>query len=341
MKRRAFTLIELLVVIAIIALLVGILLPALGKARQSARQVKCSTQLKNVATAMATFAQQNRESYPIPSAIDRNSATINQTVTINGTPVSSAIKDNTGNILSVMIWNGNINPEICYSPAEAAGNVRIDDQYQSSNPILAPAATRAEAQWDPGFAGTPNDTGTGATRRQPGTGNNSYANSWIFGARRARWTNNFSSTEAVWGNRGPGFAVANNADDQAVWQSAGWRLNAAAATPPGVDSVTLLIHGGRNTWEGNIAYNDARVNFETRPDPIEITYRRNVTNPTAANPATVADNLFVDESDDASSVGASGATNIRARNVNQYLRPFYLSAVDATNNPTTAFPWKD
>ena len=35
----------------------------------------------------------------------------------------------------------------------------------------------------------------------------------------------------------------------------------------GTGSNTLLIHGGRTTWEGNIAYNDNHITFETRPDP--------------------------------------------------------------------------
>lgn len=51
MARKAFTLIELLVVISIIALLVGILLPALGAARESAKSLICKAKLKQVAIA--------------------------------------------------------------------------------------------------------------------------------------------------------------------------------------------------------------------------------------------------------------------------------------------------
>ena len=65
MNRRAFTLVELLVVVAILALLISILLPTLGRAKEEARRVICLSNLRQLAIAAHSYAASNNDSYPI------------------------------------------------------------------------------------------------------------------------------------------------------------------------------------------------------------------------------------------------------------------------------------
>ena len=121
-RKRGFTLIELLVVISIIALLIGILLPALGSARRTARQMQSSTHARGIHSGMVLFSQGNKDFFPgFTDSGTENTTVITVSAGVYGTTAASGFEPVYR--FAILLRGNYFSPEYTKSPAETEPTV--------------------------------------------------------------------------------------------------------------------------------------------------------------------------------------------------------------------------
>ena len=248
-NKNAFTLIELLVVMAIIALLLGLLLPALTKARNTARQVKDATQIKQVHTGWATKGSENKDGrFPLPGEINRIG-------NMPGRGDEDEQKNSHANLYAACIAQNFISPQILVSPSDTSGRVTICSNYDFSQHKPA-----EDKYWDGDLTNkdASNSGGKGHfTTDLKNICNTSYGSlplvnrdstSKVSNRRDIQWKAGApnGSKFPIIANRGVKDGKMDGTDEYGY-----------------ANSETLKIHGALNQWEGNVCYNDGHVAFGT------------------------------------------------------------------------------
>ena len=222
---KGFTLIELLVVIAIIALLVGLLLPALATAQKNARSMKDSAQMKEIHQSFLTFANEHKGKLPIPGLINRKADPFLGHIPDSGP--ENAAENKSANLYSAMIAQEYFGTDIVIGTTEINPVVAEYTDYDYSK--YAPGE---DSYWDRFFKmdiyGVPPQN----------VSHGSYAHMAICGDRKSiKWRDSQAPGDPIIGTRG-----IKNGDRE--------------GEPNYDNSPTLLLHGGRRQWVGYVCFND-------------------------------------------------------------------------------------
>jgi prepilin-type N-terminal cleavage/methylation domain-containing protein len=245
MKRnRGFTLVELLVVIAIIALLIGLLLPALAKARQNAASLKDKTQITQIHKAALVFAGENKGRLPLPGLINRlpDLPSPPGVGSMPGVGPEDNAKNHSAHLYPAMIARNDFKPDILIGTTEVNVNIveKKNYNYNAYNPAN-------DIYWD--GDGSPTNANFGANPAQPNC-NVSYAHLGLCGARKGnQWRETQSAGVAAFGTRATGGTFQGSFGNNTV-------TGGAVTGNDYSKSPTLRLHGPPQQWVGHVVFMD-------------------------------------------------------------------------------------
>jgi len=178
MRRRAFTLVELLVVIGIIAILIGVLLPTLQKARESANRTACLSNVRELANCMRIYAATFHDEVPIGFMDQKAFSYIMNWCNGNGVgPSQMGLLATTGIVKNPKTFfcpAEQIDPQFTYQPNPNANTPSLNPwpfwTVPSGNPnrhTRLGFSARPIVQWSPSNPSRPIDTSTPARTNFP------------------------------------------------------------------------------------------------------------------------------------------------------------------------------
>jgi len=265
-RKRGFTLIELLVVIAIIALLIGLLLPALAKAKRNAASLKDSAQIKQIHQACLTWAQDHKGVLPLPGLINRL-PDLYLGENRPGLGPEDETKNISRNLYSSLVAQEYFNTDILISPVEENPDIFEYQQYRYE--MFDP---NNDTYWD--GDGEAQSQGFDADI-QGGPSHVSYYHLALTGLRKKlRWRNTADNNDPLMSSRAPYRGRGINDGEACVYET----------------SMTLLMHGAKDQWAGYVCYGDNHTEFTESFYPALVSYE-----PHEDNSSLRKDNIFAAE----------------------------------------------
>ncbi len=247
--RKGFTLIELLVVVAIIALLIAILIPSLGRAKELANRASCSANLHGILESMILYANEQRTggSGPFPSGVGASSAKAYTVQSVSQTSPTLSHSQSTASsaLIDLTTWTTTNN-----SPTAGLWMLVLRGQTAPKNYLCK----------SDGFAATPalQQDSSGNFYEDFGASNISYAIAYPWNATDddvGPWYKDTTDSTCPYLSDMPPL-------DNDVYAGVTVAVEAASTTTNGPKSYNSPNHNGDGQ---NVAYGDVHVEWRSSP----------------------------------------------------------------------------